>query len=236
MQTENILLKIQKLLAKAASTDSLEESESLVLKAQALLQEYNLDMLQVENLELKEEGIREDSAGYQYEWERLLVNRIAINNFCKTMSFPSENKINVIGKSNNISVVIYLYKFFHQRLLELSIKSYIEMCKERCNGLEPSKAVKKNYLKEYLIGGVNGIGSKMEEQKYNAQKESSNLTSLMIINDKKVEEYYKSAYPHTRQMRSVRITANSTAYSKGFNDGKNINTYNAVTSGAKQLK
>lgn len=233
MGTENILSKIQKLLAKAASTDSIHERESLLLKAQELLQEYNLDMSQVENLEAKQEGIQEDQAQYQDEWERLLINRIAVNNFCKTMSFPSDKKINIIGKSNNIGVVIYLYKFFHHSLLELSMKAYIEMCNEKLEGMQPSKKIKAGFLKEYLIGGVDGISYKMAQQKASA---ASNIQAIMVINDKKVEEYFKIAYPKTTQMKSVKIAAHSNAYGKGYEAGKNINTYNAVTSGAKQLK
>lgn len=231
---ENILSKIQKLLAKAASTDSIHEREALLLKAQELLLEYNLDMSQVETLS-GHEDIREESTFYSELWETNLLHCIAVNNFCETMRFTSSKKINVMGKPSNIAVVIYLYKFFHRSLIELGMKAYLKMCEERCNGLEPSKKIKDKYLLDYMLGGVQGINQRMKEQKEESSKDAG-VYGIMVISDKKLEEYSYAKYPNQRKGRGLRLNTHSTGYCDGYRDGHGITSYNAVTSGAKQLR
>lgn len=232
---QSIIKQIQAILAKAASTDSLEERDSFILGAQKLLQKYNLDMSHVTTtIDDKGNTISEDSLDFKERWETELMDAIARNNFCKVIWWDKLNRLNVVGKPGNIAVVVYLYKFYHMTLLELSIKSYLQMCKERCNGLEPSKKVKKNYIYEYLIGGCQGIGAKLRKQKQEA-KENGEMAALMVLNDGAVDEYFEQKYPKCKEAKAISVSVKSAAWSNGYSDGSNINTYNAVTSGAKQI-
>lgn len=234
MENESIIKKIQKLLAKASSTDSIHEREALLLKAQELLLEYNLD---ASHLDLKVEvGILEEQLNYYDDWESTLLRVIAKNNFCRTVRQPWNKKINVIGKSNNISVCIYLHKFFNSTLLELSIKSYMKMCDERLGGQDPSKAQKNKYLNEYLLDGVHGIAYKMRMQKEEAMN-NAKVSDLILINDTDVQKYVDEKYPNLRKSRGGSYNPMGSGYSNGFNDGSNIKTGNSrVTSGVKQIK
>ena len=137
MEQDSILKKIKALIDKAASSrncaGSIAESEAFMKKAQELLLKYNLDTEKVTSYEqVKKEGIEEEKISYQEDWEINLLSGIAIANFCNIVVHPNRlglnlvrgGKISCIGKPSNVNVCLYLFSFFRNAILGLSIKGY----------------------------------------------------------------------------------------------------------------
>lgn len=235
---ESLLKKIKALIDKANSTDSLPEREAFMLGAQRLLQQHNLDIIHVENFGAKDISVKEDSFKYSDKWETSLLHVIAINNFCQSVSDPSIKYVNVIGSAGNIQVVIYLYQFFRNTLLELSIKSYDSMLQDMKNqhGIDVKKIPgykdqQKQYLSDYMIGGVHGISAKMSEQKDTEMRNNSNLQALVRVHDSAVEDYMKDKYPNLRKGRSVAVNTKGSGYNNGYRDGHGISPNSAINGG-----
>jgi hypothetical protein len=234
---EGIVSKIKKLIDKASSTDSQAEKDALMLKAQELLQNYNLEIETViSHTDDKGNVIVENDLKYEYDWELLLLDYISKNNFSKMLFWTKLKEAGVIGKAHNVSAVIYLFQFYKRALLELSIKSYESYIKERrillrSLGLNfdtlAKKSFKNDYLKSYLERGVEGINAKMIEQKRAAQKENSKLTDIIIYNDKAVEKFVAEKY---KKIKSTDLSGDESGigYEKGFEDGKSIEVFSAI--------
>lgn len=235
---ENIIQKIQKLIEKSQSTDSIEESEAFMLKAQQLLKDYNISEFDLnKNIANVSDGVSEICLPYKEKFEEELLFAVGENNFCFCInsSFGGKSgcgEVIIIGKINNISVVAYLYSYFRSKILDLSIKSYenhVIQTKRTLaqNGLPFTENIKKSldksYIKDYLIGAVHGIRSKMQKQ---LETTKNQCRDLILFNDKAVEKYAKEH--HKFSMKKTKETNKSGAYFQGFEDGKGIKVNHGI--------
>ena len=235
MEQESILKKIKGLMDKANSTDSMAEKETFMMKAQELLLKYNLDSEKVTSYEqVKKEGIEEEKISYQEEWEINLLSGICRNNFCRIVIHPSAQKISCIGKPSNVNVCLYLFSFFRNAILELSIKAYTAFLNEvnEDGDVRLPKNHKMKYLTSYIAGAVDGVTSKMSSQMRIAKNNSD--VGLMVINsDKELEKYFEVHYPRLGSFRGSRAgTVNANGYGRGHADGSNLNASKGI--GTKQ--
>lgn len=245
-ENEKITIKIKKLIDKANGTDSLQEAETFMLAAQRLLQQYNLDMSKVMSTTTEDRKVREDVTNWEDDWQWKLMSVIARNNFCTTIINTRAKTCKVVGTPNNIEVAEYLFSFFSNRLTQLSIKAYDESIKEKKRIIESlgGKMSKKNkteferldkaFILDYLAGGVVGIETKMDDQKYEAMRTSSELKGLMVVNDDAVAKYVQANYPNLGYLRERNVQRTG-AYGRGVADGKNISVNAGVGSTNKGM-
>lgn len=239
---EGTLKRIKNLLDKADSTDSIHEKDACMLKIQELLQNHNLELSFVQGI--RDDKFQEVVVKYEDRWQADLICVICINNFCKgIITNKSEPKnlgtFNVIGKSININVCLYMYDFYKNNLLKLSVFAYKDYLEKKKLELEnmgidldtiPQAKFKNTFLKDYLSGGVTGICSKMQKQKKEAEMLNPDLKSLVLISDADLEKEYEDKYPERRKSRSQKVK-NYSAYMNGYNDGKSIIYGSGVNSG-----
>ncbi len=218
-----IIETIKKLIEKAQKTDSIQESETFMLKAQELLAKYNLDMSHVERLEI-EEGITEAIQKFEEQWERDLMTGIGANNFCKVYGCPEG--LRIIGNASNIEVTLFLYSFFRTRLSELSIPAYFRFLGEKSDllgfKLEPTKKFKNQFLLDYYKGGVDGIKSKMNEKKIEMSKQEG-MSGLIRLTGIEIEKYVNERYRVRTTSRRDSGSSSGVGYGRGFADGSSIN-------------
>lgn len=233
---DSILKKIKGALDKASSAACTpEEAQSALLAAQAMLQKYNIEMSDIETFEEKE-GVQEVIIPFTEDWEDILINGIRKYNFCDAVKV-ADGRVSVVGKPTNIQVVIYLNSFFRGEILRLSVKAYSDMIEEKrkmfADAMIPfdekaaKQTLKNKFIKEYTMGCVDGVLSKMKMQTKQAQISQPKLTALMVVNDKEVAEYMQQKYPNVVKGRKPRRN-DSDAYGKGHKDGSNIQARTAI--------
>jgi len=247
--TEGIMKKIKALMDKANSTDSLPEKEAFMLGAQRLLAEYNLEYSEV--IRIGEDGVvKEDEILYSEKWEQKLMGVICSNNFCKCIG-NGYNKLFIIGKPANIAVCIYLFKFYSNALVSESMSHYTRYCADELIKFMSKKSSKKKdmseldnileglkdkFLHEFMIGGCQGISDKMYDQKQDQMRNNTNFNTLVRVNDSDVETYVKKHFPNLTSARGLSANKHGSGYASGYKVGKDIDSYSAVTSGAKQIR
>lgn len=242
--SNTILEKIKKLLDKSQSTDSKEEADAFMVKAQKLIQEHNVGIEYIENIDYEKDKIQEVKLDWNDKWEADLFYIIAENNLCSSFKLHGQSKSAIVGKKANIEICIYMYHFYKNAILNLSVKEYDNYLKEKKefmkqNGVDvdllPDELIKKSigdkFILDFTDGCVTGISIKFKEGKREFQeqlKSQNNKTGMELIlaNDKEIEEYIDKNYGKLRSVSSRRKLKNPNAYYTGIERGKGIN-YNA---------
>ena len=221
---EHILRRLQGAFNKANSAreiGSLAEAESAMLYIQKVLAEYNLEMSQISDTRQKsvigEIKVSYDGKVSYGEWETDLMSFICHYNWCSMIYNSRRKDITVIGRADNVGVCIYLYNFIRINLIMLSKVSYYTEMGEWNEKLSEhygynvgdhlgkgfEEYLNKNkympyrryYIRDYLAGAVQGIGTKFELQQQE-QKKGAGMMDLILSNQDEIKDYIASAYPN----------------------------------------
>lgn len=235
-EKETLIIRIKKLLDKANSTDSIHEKTALMAKAQELLQTYNLEIETITSFDADGKKITEERISYSDFWEAQLMHIICSNNFATSFRVNGTDKICVIAQTNNISVITYMFSFFRNAVLNLSLNSYQNLLEEKKKQLteiginindfkKQFNDLKKTHMEDFINGAVSGISAKLREQKREAERSNSNLTALILRNGADLSKYMERYKIRQGRARKVRV---SDAYNEGYRAGKNINMNSGV--------
>lgn len=240
-ENKSILDKIKKLIDKAKSTDSIEESETFMMKAQSMLQEYNISVEQIESHSVVSEktAIEEKFIPYGENFELKLAQFICNNNFCNLINHPQESRFSIIGKTCNAEVVVYLYTFFRRTLMSLSIPAYNVFLGEKKKEVEAmgipfdklsgKSAMQNKFMQDFLMGGVYGVNQKMKEQKQKAIEASPKLTDIVIANDMAVSKYIEQKYKNLHYGRAKKMNFSTDGFKRGQAAGYGIDARSGIT-------
>lgn len=241
---ESLIIKIKKLIDHSHGTDNEKESQAFMLRAMELMRQHNIDIQRVEMAE-EQKKQRIEAVLISFEdkyYEHGLLKSISENNFCRIILNYDETGLYVIGKSENVEIVIYLFTFYKRELLRLSITAYNKHINEKEEMFKsaglliddfPKTRFKNTFLRDYVIGAVSGISEKMNEDKQNAiNKNISNSTGLISlkdlykINEQEIEKYVEEKFGKlTKSIRSNNSNVkNDAAFNSGKKDGKGINS------------
>lgn len=245
--SDSILEKIKKLLDKSQSTDSKEEADSFMVKAQKLIQEHNVNIEYIENLEYEKDKIQEANLDWKDNWEADLLYIISENNLCSSFKLYKQSRSAIVGKKTNIEICIYMYHFYKNAILNLAVNEYDNYLKEKKefmkhNGVDidliPDEVIKKSigdkFIFDFTDGCVTGINIKFKEGKRQFQeqlKSQNNKTGmeLILLNDKSIEEYIEKNHGKLRSTSSKRKLKNPNAYYSGIEKVKGINYHVGVS-------
>lgn len=228
-QTSNkdqILARIKKLLNHAKSArqmGSLQEAEAFAEKANELIIEYNLSIAEVDGVDLENkfdtwkfsESVNYGDNQSGSRWKYLLMAVLCEHNLCSFTFRQKQKTMKVYGMMENVDVVVWLYNYLSVGLLRLAQSSY---------NLISNKPNRYSYLKDFLIGAVAGLNRKFEDQKKKF-KEIASFGTLMVVNQKALNEFVKKEVPEIKDGSGIKKTINVdyNAYSEGFVAGKNYN-------------
>lgn len=259
--------KIQKLLNKAQSAEamgSLAEAEAFMMKVQQLLNEHNLEMSTVENhVSKKERKIVEEKLKFgavksDGDWEKNLMCVICRNNWCTNFWNDYYQTHTIVGKTENVAVVIYLYKFIQAQLKALSGKGYSDaiislnedfkigrgedMIKTLGGKIKFEQwacrtgrlAWRKVWVRNWLLGAVQGIDVKLTRQRQEEAARNNTMKGLMIVNNNQLELYMKETQPDLKITDLNKGDMTKQGFFEGFETGNNLKIYNAIEEGNEQ--
>lgn len=226
-EREKIIQRIKKLKEHAINGRTVEEAESFTLKIQELMLEYNISMMEVDNasdqtqtadfknwIYTEKISYRDTVAGSA--WLHNLIKILTRLNFCDCVFTPEERAVRIWGHAENIDTIVYLFNHIGIVFFKIATEHYKQH--------NPEGLGKRAYLREFLMGAVQGLGDKLYQQR-NAQQQANNkVTALVKVNRDALQRYCAARVPNgahfttgSSGLHGVRGTA---AYSKGVQVGK----------------
>ncbi|MFS9370404.1 DUF2786 domain-containing protein [Streptococcus infantis] len=207
-----IIEKIQNLLELAYDAPNDEEGQTALLMAQRLMVKHNLSMNDLTNSKTQKD-IGETIGTWEYRlpwWQEKLAGILGENFRCKTIRrrLPEDG----------ITQIIF---FGYQSDAEFCSKVYegaILYLKYRLKRLFPtvSRARWKDYKKSYLLGFLNGI-----DQRFQDQAQSSEEFGLMVkIPAEVLEEQHRRMGSLNNRTINVKVDVDYEAYIAGFENAK----------------
>ena len=212
---EDILKKIEKLLALAGNNPNENEAIAAALKAQEMMAKYNIEFADIQGSEVKAEIVKErytpkKSSHYVSKWKYSLAQIIAKNFCCKTYSL-GRDAIVFYGYEKDAKIALQVFGFLFETGNRLADK-YYRKCKKE--GRET-----KGILNTYLTGFCAGIKEVLDKQ----------CVALMVIVPKEVEESFNDYSKGFRQISNKLNTANdSRAYRDGKQEGREAATARGI--------
>lgn len=197
--------KIQKLLALAGNNPSEAEAQAALLKAQALIAKYNVDM----------EALNEEEAiKYEFLQTKIKAHKfsnhlasILANSFaCKVIIVDS--KVCFFGRSDNAKAVVSAMQFAHSVMVKGGNKATRE------HGIQPGHQGAAYVYNSYVVGFLTGLKSVMDAQ----------TVALAVIVPEDVNKEFSKMFQNTRPVRQSRTKAAfvHSAYESGMADGTSV--------------
>jgi len=123
-QNQEILGKIRKLLALAQSPNE-AEAAAAALKAQELLQKYNLSTASVENAQSGIDCVDIESGTRQARWRMILLSGVAPAYFSQLLIVSSYGKYTyqLVGKPHNVEIARSMFDYLEFAINRISRES-----------------------------------------------------------------------------------------------------------------
>lgn len=226
---EDIILKIQKLLALSKSSNE-NEAQNAMLKAQSLLIKYKLSIKDIEQHNPESIKVDENSTGIKFRgssWKSNLANVIA-NNFGCYLFYRScrSREICFYGKEEDVVICGIM--------LEYAIKCI------NSNGDKLVKKLKQDRRRkhfdsikdDYALGFVRGL-----EERFNDQVKSNGEWALVLVKDQVVvDKYTEFSEKFSSVKTNIEYNRHLFAYNLGKEDGKKFNISDKIEGEAEENK
>lgn len=180
----DIIEKVQKLLALAASTNA-NEAAVAVAAADKLIAKYRLSQVDLELIGDTAESIEED-VGYIYEtgrlipWKinllRLLASHYGLAHFNDNY-YPAGRKVSrfrLIGRKSDMSYAKYMFTWL------------VSECQRYSDIEAKGKGYGRVYVESFCQGFVNGIAKQLQVNKHETEQNSSS-TAIVKLNARGTE-------------------------------------------------
>lgn len=218
---DSLLNKIKNLLSLAENNSNVHEADNAMQKAQALLQEYNLSLSAVQGFTTDNDGITEEmiynGGKNNTQWELSLANVVAMNNFCKVISFRKTG-YKIYGKSTDIELVVYMINNYNSQLQRIYKTQILPKKHPSAHG--------KSYANSFYIGAVSGLADKLDQGKKEFESKPGG-TELIIYNENAISDYIEDSGIKTTHAHSS-YKRNHSAYEDGYKIGSNLELNNSL--------
>jgi hypothetical protein len=218
MSIENIISKVQKLLALSKSSNA-NEAAAAANAANKLIDQYRLSVADLSEDSAEIDPMMEDS-GVVYEtgrivpWKQSLVVTLARHYGCATFIsavYPMGRKVSrfkLVGRKSDIAIVNYMFSYLSAECARL--------CEKEAHGKG------KVFANSYCSGFVAGIRQQLQESRKEAEKEATG-TAIVAINNRQKEasefmyklHNLKSSKGHSSAQTDFR------AFNAGLQQGRN---------------
>lgn len=178
--TEKIIEKIKKVLELSKNNPSQEESKAAALKAQKLMAEYHISMVEVEAVEDIENIVEKKvNVGMGNKWKYFLSGIIAKNFRCKYFYYGKDTVV-FYGYEMDANIAAMTFEFLFKTGNKAANNYYQRLKSEAQKNNEYffGKGIKNSFLSGY----IQGIKEVLEKQ----------CTALMIVIPEKVEKEYEN--------------------------------------------
>lgn len=217
-EKETIVAKIQKLLALSRSNNP-NEAAAALSKAQTLLQEQNLSMLDVE----VKNGKRSDryalfhaDLGSRDEWRRELLTVIARNNFCDMSYRTGRSIVTLIGEKENVEAVQAMYGYVVNQLEQLAEKA---LKVYRASG---GRVHTRSWKVSFFLRARQVIQQRLRDEKATFEAAANQNRALIVVKDADLREAKAQLLPNLK-ISSTRYTLRSPGgYQQGQQAGREV--------------
>lgn len=233
------LKKLQKLYEGAKAINSEGEANNAAAAMQRLMLQYNLSLADVDAYnEPNPDAIEERNvSNYNYRsiggsWESRLLNILCQFNFCRAYQRGGISRGMIVGKKENIEMVLWLKEFVSRQFVELSKKRWKEYTQGFEFAIHPCS--KDKFQRNYLIGCTDGLYWKLKEEADRDKEDlGERITALVVRSNADIDKYMERY--QVGRGRRTRETWDS-ARAKGQTDGRNVQINKPLTSGRSEAE
>lgn len=219
MSIENIISKVQKLLALANSSNANEAATATAL-ANKLIDQYRLSEADLSTDHSEIDPMMEDN-GFVYEtgriipWKQSLVTVLSSHYGCavfNSVTYPNGRKVSrfkLVGRKSDITIVNYMFAFLSAECSRL--------CEKEAYGQG------KIFAASYCAGFVAGIRQQLSESRKEAEKAASSNAIVAINNrQKEASDFMNSLYRLKSAKGGSSARTDYGAFNAGLRQGKNL--------------
>lgn len=218
MKNNDVILRIQKLLALSESPNE-NESRVAMLKAQELLFKYKLSIQDIEDSKYDKDCIVKEVTDITFtkaKWKGILAETIARNFYCSVYFLRVRtNRVVFIGKKEDVYVCRLVYNYAIDCI-------YSKVKYMQCIYKREGKSIK-GLETDYALGFIKGLRSSFCKQKL-----SNKELALSIIGSGKLDRI-KSLINAKRSINmNSKLSGFYNEFKQGQNDGENFNISNRI--------
>lgn len=233
------LKKLQRLYDGAKAINSEGEANNAAAAIQRLMLQYNLSSAEVDAYNEPNPDVIEERrvSNFNYRsiggtWESRLLNILCQFNFCKSFQVGGVSRGMIVGKKENIEMVLWLRDFLSRQFVELSKKRW----KEYMQGFEYAfkPCSKDKFQRNYLIGCTDGLYLKLKEEADRDKEDlGEGITALVVRSNADIDKYMERY-----NVGTARRTRDdwSSARAQGQTDGRNVQINKPLTSGRSEAE
>lgn len=241
---DHILKRLQKLLklAKGAKeVGSLAEAENAATRANEILLEYNLSTDDVDLEDKPKVGQSKVNDWENKEQERInfmpknegkwlieLYFCICKHNLCRGLSNGRYN-FTILGEPQNIEMVKYIAEQLKHKLRHLARDGWKKYQEQ--GGWDKKNA----YIRGFLLGAVEGIDSKLYDQRWEMEQKNNKITDLIHIKGNAVKEYEEANFKNIGSFKSGKSRAWD-GQADGYEAGQKVEINKGLGSNAVNQK
>lgn len=228
---QKIIDKLQKLLALAGS-DNEYEAQLAMAKAQALMREHKLSVVDVamngSGAYVQSQQIDGSRKSF-FRWERLLAANVADAFNGKSVRcegrYQKKSYFVFIAGRTDLIIITDLYQRLHDTVIRMS-KEFGKPYK----GLKERQEIVSSYQAGFVRTILNRLGKLKVSMAPDDTKNSYGITGneLMVIKEKAIEQLLQQLFPNARDSKSRAIRVHSSAYEQGKADGNNVSLHRSI--------
>lgn len=230
---QNLMMKIQGLQGLATSSNP-NEAGAAAAKIQQLLQDYHLNIAEIETVAHSDEIIRVDlvhTKGEFQSWRVDLATSIAEYNFCALLYRGT--RLMFVGKKVDVDVVIYIYNNLSSRLLALALEAkgmYIAELKRA--GITDVNHLKhpnhpRSFMTSWLHGAVVGVDTQLKAQ-HDRLLLANGGRSLVVVRQQELNDAKEKLFSSISTENPWRSIQNRAGLQLGHEVGRTMQVQVAV--------
>lgn len=219
-QQEKVIDRVRKLFALAGNNPSQAEAQSAMMKAQDILAEAGLSMLEVTPASTKIE-VGTASLGESRRltwWRRTLSATISKHMRCAVYIRKQWNRVSsivMVGARDDVQVAQETYKLA-EAVLQREATRFVRQKKAEVpvHGWVHAKSGLRN---AWILGFIMGL-----DESFKAN-EDAHGTALVLVRPKEVDEHLSSLRLRKAQSSSITCSRDSSASASGYREGQRFN-------------
>lgn len=226
MQIEDILKKIQKLLALAGNNPSVEEAAAASARAQQMMDEYHLSMADIDSAALNQADpmgrseVKDEFEPAMARWKQIFVSRLARLHDCRcyvqTPRYGQRLKQTMlIGRETDRQVIGYLATFLIREIESLAHFDY------KWNNQGLGNSGRRNWVENFASAACEVIIGRMATEKHAFQATAAG-NAVTISRDGAVDLYMRQIGLRLGAGRSYHLDGNAEARANGREAGQGI--------------
>lgn len=236
----DVLTRVRKLMNLAENPSATEgEAANAAAMAQKLLIKYNLSMAQIKDVDEPSDYENRNvnlgvAKGQVIGWRRSLLFTLAEENFCRALQWssgPLANTMQVIGKPENIEMVMSMFEYLTATIERLSREGWDEFRKNN-HGQPPTIYSEythkyqpmhyKAWLSSFAKGANLAIKVKLRAQRKEMITADRETTAIVLVIEEELDNAVTSFYDNVGKGKKDKSAIYDAIFEAGYTAGKSI--------------